>query len=72
MQTHRPSPAPSDLPSFVPHPTEEFCAQVGLRLLDWALEQMRREALESGDPAALRAWAESAGTVDDDELGVGD
>jgi hypothetical protein len=72
MQTDRPGFVPSDLPFFVQNPTEEFRAQAGLRLLEWALDEMRREALETGDPAALRAWAESAGSVDDDELGVGD
>jgi hypothetical protein len=72
METNWPGLISGDLPVFVRNWTEEFRAHAGLRLLEWALDEMRREALETGDPAALRAWAESAGRVDDDELGVGD
>jgi hypothetical protein len=57
---------------FVRNRTEEFRAQASLRLLDWALDEMRREALDTGDPSVLRAWAEAAGTLDEVELGAGD
>jgi hypothetical protein len=72
MELHRPRLPHRIQPFFVRNPTEPFFAQAGQRLLDWALDEMRREAVDTGDPAVLRAWAESAGTVDDDELGVGD
>jgi hypothetical protein len=59
-------------PILVRDRTEPFIAQAGARLGDWALESIRREAIDTGDPAALRAWADSAGPIDEAELGVGD
>jgi hypothetical protein len=41
-------------------------------LLEWMVDALAQEAIESGEPEALKAWAEACGTVDDEELGVGD
>jgi hypothetical protein len=46
--------------------------QAAARLEAWALDDLRREALDSGDPDVLHDWAETVGPIDEVELGVGD
>jgi hypothetical protein len=46
--------------------------EAAARLQAWALDDLRREALDTGDPDVLRDWAETVGPIDEVELGTGD
>lgn len=61
-------------PSYIPFLDDGAPAirSVAAQLEAWALDDYRRRALADGDPDLLRDWAEAAGDIDDDELGVGD